>query len=156
MLPAPSATVPARDPLSFYPRASSVLESPPDLARYGIECSVPIKGGYFTLAIRDDKREALLVLTEKPVTSLAKVVSFGGDPKKSQDWGFVYDRNGDGWADYIAFLDGAMAVTTPEAGAGAEEADARAYPRRGFVRGAAEADRPPDVERQAGVQPLRR
>jgi hypothetical protein len=114
MPPAPSATVPAGDLLSFYPRAPSVLESPPDLARYGIECSVPIEGGYFTLTMRDDMHEALFTLTEKPVTSLAKAVSFGADPKKSLDWGFVYDRNGDGWVDYIVFLDGAMPVATPE------------------------------------------
>ena len=114
MPPAPSASAPHGDLLSFYPRAPSALEASPELARYGIECSVPIEGGYFTLAMRDDKHEALFVFTEKPVTNLEKVISFGGDPTKSLNWGFAYDRNGDGWADYIAFLDGAMPVATPE------------------------------------------
>lgn len=109
---APIATVPAGDLLTFYPRAPS-FSAAPELGRYGIECSVPITGGYFTLALRDDRREALFVATGKPVTSLASVVSFGGDPGKSLDWGFVYDRNADGWADYVAFLDGARPVATP-------------------------------------------
>lgn len=113
MPPAPVATLPAGDLLSFYPRAPSFAPAP-ELERYGIECSVPIQGGWFTLAVRDDGREALFVLTAKPVTSLARTVSFGGEPGKTLDWGFVYDRNGDGWADYVALLDGAMPVGTPE------------------------------------------
>ncbi len=113
MPPAPSASVPAGDVTSFFPRAPSALATRPDLRRFGIECSVPIEGGHFTLAIRDDRREALFALTEERVTDLAKTLSFG-DPEKSQDWGFAYDRNGDGWADYIAFLFGAMPVGTPE------------------------------------------
>lgn len=116
MPPAPeqaSATLPAGDLVTFYPRAPSTLDEKPELSRYLIECSAAIEGGYFTLAMRDDGREALFVLAEKPLTSLANTLSFG-DPGKIQDWGFVYDRNGDGWADYIAFLLGAMPVGTPE------------------------------------------
>jgi hypothetical protein len=117
MPPAPLTTLPAGDVVAFFPKAPSALESGPALRLYGIECSVPIVTpdgkGYFTLAMRNDKREALFVLTEGPVTSLEKILSFG-DESKTQDWGFLYDRNGDGWADYIAFLLGAMPVGTPE------------------------------------------
>jgi hypothetical protein len=109
-----SATSPAGDVVTFYPRVPSALAAGPDLSRYGIECSVPIQGeGYFTLARSEDGKAALFILTAQAVTDLTKVVSFG-DPKKSMDWGFLYDRNGDGWVDYIAFLLGAMPVETPE------------------------------------------
>jgi hypothetical protein len=117
MPPAParaSADMPVGDFVAFFPKVPSALAAGPDLSKYGIECSVAIKGGgVFTLARSDDGKTALFVMTAQPVTDLAKVVSFG-DPKKSQDWGFVYDRNGDGWVDYIAFLLGRMPVGTPE------------------------------------------
>ncbi len=114
-----SETVPAGDLVSFYPRAPSALASGPDLERFGIECSVPITmrdgKGFFTLALRDDRREALFAFTPEPVTDLGKTLSVSpGSSGKSMDWGFVYDRNGDGWADYIAFLFGPMPVGTPE------------------------------------------
>ena len=119
MPPAPeqaSATQPAGDFVTFYPKVPSALNEKPDLSRYGIECSVPIvtHEGYFTLAMRDDRGEALFILTEKPVTSLAKTLSFRISEQGTMDWGFVYDRNGDGWADYIAFLLGAWPVGTPQ------------------------------------------
>lgn len=112
--------VPSGDFVSFYSRVAALTASPPDLTRYGIECSVPVgektSGDYFTLARPEDGRSALFVFTEGtgPVTDLEKVISFGGQPGRSLSWGFLYDRNGDGWVDYFAFLDGAQPVKTDE------------------------------------------
>ena len=107
------AAVAPGDFLSFYPKAPSMMDKGPDLSLYGIECSVMAGGGYFTLARTHDGKSALFVLTGRPVTSLADTISFGR-PGRSLDWGFVYDRNGDGWVDYVAYLDGAMPVETTE------------------------------------------
>lgn len=112
--------VPSGDFVSFYSRAAALTASPPDLASYGIECSVPVGektfGNYFTFARSEDGRSALFVFTEGtgPVTDLEKVISFGGQPGRSLSWGFLYDRNGDGWVDYFVSLDGAQAGKTDE------------------------------------------
>jgi hypothetical protein len=115
------AIIPPGDFVSFYPRAAALTASPPKLARFGIECSVSTAWGYFTLARTEDGRAALFVLTKKgPVTDVAKVISFdkiipiGGAPMPNYDWGFLYDRNGDGWVDYLVFLEGAHPVKTEE------------------------------------------
>lgn len=109
------AATPPGDFVSFYPRAAALIAQPPELARYGIECSISVSGAYFTIARPEDGKTALFVTTDKgPVTDLAKVVSFGGKPDRSLDWGFLYDRNADGWVDYFMFLDGAMPVKTEE------------------------------------------
>jgi hypothetical protein len=104
-----TATVAPGDFLSFYPKAVAQTPSPADLSRYGIECTVPIEEGYFTLARTMDGRSALIAFTRRPVTDLSEALSFGR-PTKSLDWGLVYDRNGDGWVDYVVYLDGALFV----------------------------------------------
>ena len=109
--------VPPGDFLSFYPHAAALTISPVNLDLYRIECSVTsgekTDEGHFTLARTDDGKAALFVFTEKgPVTNLAKVISFGGQPDRSLDWGFLNDRNSDGWIDYFVYLDGAMPVKT--------------------------------------------
>ena len=107
--------IPPGDFVSFYPRAAALIAYPPELARYGIECSVSISEGYFTLARTEDGRTALFVFTQKgPATDLTKVISFGGQPDRTLDWGFLYDRNVDGWVDYFIYLDGAIPVKTEE------------------------------------------
>ena len=109
------AIIPLGSFVSLYPRAAALTVVPPELARYGIECSVSIAGGYFTLARTEYGRVALFVFTKKgPVTDLAKVISFGGQSDRTLSWGFLYDRNGDGWVDYFVFLDGAQPVKTDE------------------------------------------
>jgi hypothetical protein len=113
------AIIPPGDFVSFYPRAAAVTASRPELAHYGIECSVSMGtnnfAGYFTLARTEDGRAALFAYTKNgPVTDLAKVISFGGQSDRSLDWGYLYDRNGDGWVDYFVFLDGALPVKTEE------------------------------------------
>jgi hypothetical protein len=109
------ATVAPADFVSFYPKAATQTDSPPELSRFGIECSESIDGvyfrGIFTLAETPDGKSALFVLTQHRVTDLLKTISFGstfGDPNKTLDWGYVYDRNGDGWVDYVVFLYGAL------------------------------------------------
>lgn len=109
--------VPPGDFVSFYPHAAALTTSPVNLDLYGIECSVKpgekTEEGYFTLARTVDGKAALFVFTEKgPVINLAKVISFGGQSDRSLDWGFLYDRNSDGWIDYFTYLDGAMPVKT--------------------------------------------
>lgn len=111
------SNVPPGDFVSFYPCAAALTISPINLDLYRIECSVSSgekpHEGYFTLARTDDGKTALFVITEKgPVTNLAKVISFGGQPDRSLDWGFLFDRNSDGWVDYFVYLDGALPVKT--------------------------------------------
>lgn len=121
--------------VSFYERAAARTaaggpEGPDvaryrDLARYKIECSLQMpSGGYFTLARTDDRRAALFVWTDKgPVRALQKLVAVGTysamfDPPDrwggSRDWGWIWDRNGDGRVDYFTFVDGAMPVMSEE------------------------------------------
>lgn len=108
------------DLVSFYATAVRLTTSPPNLKSYGIECSVPIESrdgkACFTMAMTGDRRSAFFLFTEKtvPVRDLGKAVSFGGQPDRSLTWGFLYDRNGDGWVDYFTLLDGAQPVKTAE------------------------------------------
>lgn len=112
-----SATSPTGDFVAFYPRATSVLPRKLDLSRYAIECSEPIGGRHFTLALRDDGKSALFLLSARKVTSLSGEIAFAAGDRGSMDWGFVYDRNGDGWADYLAHLEGTHPIETPEVAA---------------------------------------
>jgi hypothetical protein len=104
------------DITSFYPLAVKLTAATPDLVPYWIECSELIDEGCFTLARTKDGGAALFIFTSEggcPVTDLSKVLSFGGD-NRSLDWGFLFDRNGDGWVDYFMYLDGALPVKTEE------------------------------------------
>lgn len=119
--PAGADGKPARgDFVSFHERAAALTPAgggrAPDLARYGIGCSLEMpSGGYFTLARTDDGRAALFVWTDRgPVRALEKVISFGDQPEKSLSWGWLYDRNGDGSVDYFTLADGAMPVISEE------------------------------------------
>lgn len=78
---------------------------------YSVVCSAkPDKGGgtRFTLAKSPDGRRALVLWTKRRVRSVASGIG------TTQDWGFVWDRNGDGAVDYFVFLDGSVPVETPE------------------------------------------
>jgi hypothetical protein len=100
--------------VTFFPKATVLTASPPDLSLYEIECSEWVgsynAGSYFTLAYSEDEDSAFFIFTDRrgPVADLEKVVSFGGQPERSLSWGFLYDRNGDGWVDYFSLLDGAQ------------------------------------------------
>lgn len=120
MAPTPAGATAASPPanfVSFYPKAEARVSSPPELSRYGIECTERldsiIGSGYFTLARTQEGTSTLIAFTQNPVRDLSEALSFGR-PGRSLDWGFVYDRNADGWADYVVFLDGAMPVETEE------------------------------------------
>lgn len=108
---------PARgDFVSFHERAAALTPAgggrAPDLARYEIRCSLEMPSrAYFTLARTTDGRAALFAWTDHgPVRALEKVISFGGEPGRTLSWGWLYDRNGDGWVDYFTLADGAMPV----------------------------------------------
>ena len=101
------------DILSFYPKAVDQTNTTLELKVYKIECSEPLGflKGYFTLALTNEGRAALFLLTPKgPVTKLEKYIFSG--PDYTLDWGFMYDRNGDGWVDYFTYLDGVLLVKT--------------------------------------------
>jgi len=103
------------DILAFYPRAFEQTDASLDLKYYEIVCSEPqgFLKGYFTLALKNEGRTALFLLTSNgPVTKLEKYISSG--PDNTLDWGFLYDRNGDGWVDYFTYLDGVLPVKTDE------------------------------------------
>ncbi len=134
-----SGSVARGDFVSFYERAAARtaagggrerdLNRHRALARYRIECSTKVSSGnraYFTLARTDDGRAVLFVWTDDgPVRDLQRAVRVGTysalvDPVPpdrqpgSLDWGWIYDRNGDGWVDYFTYLDGANPVMTDD------------------------------------------
>jgi hypothetical protein len=86
---------------------------PKALTNYRTVCSVPIEGGYFTLALGKPGDEALFAFSGQPITNeISKGLSFGGPGVP--DWGFAYDRNGDGVVDAFFFLVGPGAFEPPE------------------------------------------
>jgi hypothetical protein len=105
----------AGDFISFYPGVVTQTDSPWKIDNYRVECSVAfgLMGGYFTLAVAEDRQGALFAFTSKgPVKNVNKVINPG--PNYTLDWGFIYDRNRDGWVDYFTYLDGYLQVKTEE------------------------------------------
>lgn len=101
------------DMLSFYPRVATLMSSQEKIDTKIIECSksLGLFRGYFTLARPEDNRAVFFVFTDKgPITDLNQVFPEPG----SLDWGYIYDRNGDGWVDYFTYLDNALPVKTEE------------------------------------------
>ena len=103
------ATNQAGEILSFYPRVATLMSSQDKIDTKVIECSksLGLFKGYFTLARPEDNRAVLFLFTDKgPITNIKQVDNL--------DWGYIYDRNGDGWVDYFTYLDNALPVKTKE------------------------------------------
>lgn len=101
------------DILSFYPGVATLMSSQEKIEKNMIECSksLGLFRGYFTLARPEDSSVVFFVFTDKgPITDLKQVFPEPG----SLDWGYIYDRNGDGWVDYFTYLDNALPVKTKE------------------------------------------
>jgi hypothetical protein len=116
------------DFIDFYPTAEARTQSPPDLSSLSILCREKKFGRQHVTFVGDPNKKVLLVVfTDKRVKDLTKVITlktvFVQDSKKSfpkpsarvgpdatLDWAYVYDRNGDGRLDYLAFLFAAIPV----------------------------------------------
>lgn len=127
------------DIISFYPRAFGRTQTPPDRAVLRVARQVQIHDRYVTFVGVDpllgaivglDPHKVLLAaITPKPLlnpnqTLYLKTV-FNPMPTAGpvQDWGYVFDRNGDGKIDYVAWLVGAGPVKQKDFPAN--------YPKRG-------------------------
>ena len=112
--------------VSLYKRAVAPIQTPPDIGSLSKACEQKTAGGpQVTLfAFRSTPRQqkvGLAVFTDQPIADLSKVISlrvlFGPGPTArpgpgptSLSWGYILDRNRDGKADYLMFLDGARPV----------------------------------------------
>jgi hypothetical protein len=115
--------------ISFYPIARAETANPPPLDSLVVLCRQKIEyqgnEGWLTLAGRRGG-EALVVIDGKikelpeaislvpvstavPVGTAIPPTALPG-PNGTLDWGYLWDRNGDGRADYLAYLDGALFV----------------------------------------------
>jgi hypothetical protein len=107
--------------ISFFPVASSEAANPPPLDSLVILCQhkVEYQGSKGWLSLAGRRGGEVLVVVDGRVEKLSEAISFvpvgtafpptaRPEPKGTLDWGFVWDRNGDGRADYMAYLDGAL------------------------------------------------
>ncbi len=114
--------------IDIYPRAYSLTQSPPKLSSLSVLCSEKkLFGPQITFVGGSDKKPILVIYTDKPVTDLSRVVTLEpvfiqppGAPLASPsarvssdaslDWAYVFDRNGDGRVDYMAFFFAAIPI----------------------------------------------
>ncbi len=107
--------------LTFYNKAEARIQSPPDEAYLQVICRKKIDNLYVTFvgwergkvllaAITQQKlkhpdKEILLKVQLKRLPGQTGVAPSAGNVL---DWGYVYDRNGDGKIDYVSYLVGPM------------------------------------------------
>ncbi len=110
------------DFIDFYPVAEARTQSPPDLTTLSIVCrEKKFWGPHITFVGNPDKKIILVTFTDKRVENLDRVITLIPKfftatkeelysptarigPDATLDWTYVYDRNGDGRVDYIAYL----------------------------------------------------
>jgi len=122
--------------LTFYNKAAAKIQSPPDESYLQLICRKKIDNLYVTFVGWETGKVLLAAITEKKLKKpdeniLLKVLFIElpeppfGQPTAGNivDWGYVYDRNGNGKIDYVSYLVGPMPV---------EQKDFPAdYPKRG-------------------------
>jgi hypothetical protein len=112
------------DGVAFYAGAEARALRPPEASTLKVACRESVEGRYFQAFKDPAGRIVLVAFSDRPVKELEKAafleVRFRESgptacpsPRESctMDWGYIYDRNGDGRVDYVAFLYGAMALT---------------------------------------------
>ncbi|MDD1762953.1 MAG: hypothetical protein LUQ59_12045 [Methanothrix sp.] len=105
-----------------YPKAHTLTQSPPELSSLSILCREKKSGGpHITFVGGPDKKALLVVYTDKQVKDLSNIITLKPvfikhpgeslsspsarvNPDATLDWAYVYDRNGDGRVDYMAFF----------------------------------------------------
>jgi hypothetical protein len=114
------------DFISFYSKAYSTTQSPPKLSSLSVLCAKKESWGrHATFAGNQDGEVFLVIFTKKQVKDLTRVITLkplflqlreNSPPVPTAfvtrdatlDWAYIYDRNGDGRVDYIAFLFGVL------------------------------------------------
>jgi len=110
----------AENIVTFYPKAITRIQSPPDESKLSIICQHKI-GEEFVTFIGAEKKVLLAAITKEKlkhpeknillrrmfVKTKTMPVPFAGN---IVDWAYVFDRNNDGKIDYVAYLIGALPV----------------------------------------------
>ncbi len=104
---------------SFYGKAYTRTQSPPDESKLIMICEQKVKDFFVTFIGFESKKVLLAAVTKVKLANPKediwlkwRFVPSGQNPKGgvTADWGYVFDRNGDGKIDYIAFLMGPLWV----------------------------------------------
>ncbi len=114
-----AVTSPAQDILTSYPKAVARTAAPPAADSLSIVCQKKLDDTFVSLLAAGDKRPILVAFTRTKLSDPARRISFNplllfpksgpamkpgyGDVK---DWAYIFDRNGDGQVDYMAFVIG--------------------------------------------------
>lgn len=102
--------------LTFYNKAEAKIKTPPDEAYLEVICRKKIDNLYVTFVGWEADKVLLAAITQKKLKHPDKEILLklqgqtGVAPTAGTvlDWGYVYDRNGDGKIDYVSFLVGPM------------------------------------------------
>ena len=106
---------------SFYQVNSALTHRPPEIGSLRKICEQPNDGVYLSFWGESGGNAFLAVFSRNPVSDLSKVISlqvlFAPFPtarpaseESSLDWGYIFDRNGDGRVDYLIYLDAARPI----------------------------------------------
>lgn len=112
----------AAEPLSrggittFYPVATAEAQTRHAMADYRLACTRearPESGGsyYISLVSNRSGRIALVAISPIPPSDAASLFNLRS-PGATRDWAYVWDRNGDGRIDYLAYYLGTEMVVT--------------------------------------------
>ena len=114
--------------INSYPTYDALTQSPPKMENLSIMCNKQSSSGRYVTFVGDSDEKALLVVfTDKTVRDLSKVITLkvvfvreSGEklyspsarvgPDATLDWAYVFDRNGDGRVDYLAFFYAAIPI----------------------------------------------
>jgi hypothetical protein len=124
-----AAPLPAQtDLVSFYPTAHATIIDPPAADSLHVTCTIEMRGdetplklkGWFSLLAPPGQPAWIAAITKakirKPIDALTTTPRYGPLPtarvtaSATLDWAWIWDRNGDGHADYIAYLQNAQPV----------------------------------------------
>lgn len=106
--------------LGFYGKAVKRADSPPDESLLSVECREKIDNIYVTFVGAEKGKVLLAAITQEKLKKPDKYILLKVYNTKSlenpilptrdyvMDWGYVYDRNGDGKIDYVAYNVGPM------------------------------------------------
>jgi len=106
--------------LGFYGKAVKRTDSPPDESRLSVECREKIDNIYVTFVGVEKGKVLLAAITQEKLKKPDKHILLKVYNTKSlenpilpsgdyvMDWGYVYDRNGDGKIDYVVYNIGPM------------------------------------------------
>ncbi len=103
----------AADFIQFYPAAYGETQAARPLRDYHIACThTDPDGGYVTLLAKPGGRVVLGALSRGAPQDVQSLFDFAHNPEATRDWAYLWDRNGDGAVDYLAFYLGTEMVVT--------------------------------------------